>query len=36
MDGGLFASASPNTMILDTSTISPLASKEFYETAKSK
>lgn len=35
MDGGVFASASPNTMILDTSTISPLAAKEFYETAKS-
>ena len=36
MDDGVFANASPNTMILDTSTISPIASKEFYATAKSK
>lgn len=36
MDGGIFASAAPNTMILDTSTICPIASKEFYKTAKSK
>lgn len=36
MDGGVFANAAPNTMILDTSTISPIASKEFYATAKEK
>ena len=36
MDGGVFASAAPNTMILDTSTISPIASKEFYASAKEK
>jgi 2-hydroxy-3-oxopropionate reductase len=36
MDDGVFANASPNTMILDTSTISPIASKEFYATAKQK
>lgn len=34
MDGGVFASASPNTMILDSSTISPYAAKDFYKTAK--
>jgi len=36
MDKGVFESASPNTMILDSSTISPIAAKEFYETAKTK
>jgi 3-hydroxyisobutyrate dehydrogenase len=34
MDGGVFKSANKNTYILDTSTISPLASKEFAEAAK--
>ena len=36
MDGGIFANASPNTMIVDSSTISPIAAKEFYEQAKEK
>jgi 3-hydroxyisobutyrate dehydrogenase len=34
MDDGVFANADPNTMILDTSTISPIAAKEFYAKAK--
>jgi 3-hydroxyisobutyrate dehydrogenase-like beta-hydroxyacid dehydrogenase len=33
-DGGVFQSASPNTMICDTSTISPIGSKEFSQTAR--
>ena len=33
MDDGIFANASPNTMILDTSTISPIYAKEFYATS---
>jgi 3-hydroxyisobutyrate dehydrogenase-like beta-hydroxyacid dehydrogenase len=33
-DGGVFASASPNTLIVDSSTISPIAAKEFSEQAK--
>jgi 3-hydroxyisobutyrate dehydrogenase len=33
-DGGVFSSASPNTMIVDSSTISPIAAKEFSEEAK--
>ena len=36
MDGGIFASAAPKTMIVDSSTISPIAAKEFYESAKEK
>lgn len=32
---GIFANASKGTYILDTSTISPIAAKEFYKTAKS-
>ena len=35
MDGGIFANASPNTLIVDSSTISPIAAKEFYEDRKS-
>lgn len=34
MDGGVFQSAGKGTVICDTSTISPTASKEFYEAAK--
>ena len=33
-DGGVFAVASAGTIICDSSTISPIASKEFSETAK--
>lgn len=34
MDGGIFESASKGTVVCDTSTISPLASKEFHKNAK--
>lgn len=34
MDGGVFKSASKGTVICDTSTISPIASKEFHAEAK--
>ena len=34
MDGGIFKSAKPGTMICDTSTIKPSASAKFYEWAK--
>jgi len=33
MKGGVFENASPDTMILDTSTISPIASKELAKAA---
>jgi len=33
-DNGVFSSASKNTYFIDTSTISPIAAKEFAETAK--
>ena len=35
-EGGIFASAAPNTMILDTSTISPVDTKELNAAATSK
>ena len=35
-EGGVFASASPGTCIVDTSTISPLAAKEFSNEAVKK
>lgn len=34
MDGGIFQSASKGTVVCDTSTISPIASKEFHAAAK--
>lgn len=34
MDGGIFANASKGTVICDTSTISPVASREFHADAK--
>lgn len=34
MDGGIFENASKGTVVCDTSTISPLASKDFHATAK--
>jgi 3-hydroxyisobutyrate dehydrogenase-like beta-hydroxyacid dehydrogenase len=34
MDGGVFKSAAKGTVICDTSTISPLASKAFHADAK--
>lgn len=34
MEGGIFETASKGTVICDTSTISPIAAKEFHETAK--
>lgn len=34
MDGGVFQSANKGTVVCDTSTISPIASREFHATAK--
>ena len=34
MEGGIFKSAKKGTVICDTSTISPMASKKFHEASK--